>query len=305
MARQVCPHCSEGFISLGLLETHIRFVHPPPPGPGKAQPVPTQVPSHGTGYLAMISATRRETEPPSSRLVTRQSRVSLEHPYAPTAPPSASAEGEDGKHSDEPTRQRGASPPGESRFRLSGVLNRPPIGPPRSTPSMDSMMGMFNVRTMLKQGQEVGRVTATATGTQGPSFSGQVVEAHTTPSAPLAIQTFDGAHSCFTVVYEAPAQRFSRRLDLPNTTPWSSYLGQMETISTPVASLYLSGRSTGFRLEDGAWHYSLVDSAGLIEARVRRLTSNLFYQAMISELLRPNSPWKHAHVWNVGQVSNG
>ena len=46
--------------------------------------------------------------------------------------------------------------------------------------------------------------------------------------------------------------------------------------------------------------YSLVDREGQKESTERLLTGNLFYHAMISELVKRPSTWDHAVVWQVG-----
>ena len=276
MPRNACPHCPEGFINRDLLEVHIRFVHPDGPAQSPAPLVVTQRPSRSTGYLAMISA-----QP------------------APTAPPSAPVE--DDSVGSTPTRA--AHPPGVGRFRLSEVPDGPAPEPPQSTPLIESMMGTLGPQPMTEQGQEANRVALVTPETR-QELPEPVLDSRSTPSAALVRRISWHGPVRFTVVYVAEAQNFSRTLHLPNITPWPSFLHQLAVVSTPVAQRYIFGRSDGFRLGDGAWRFSLVDNRGVVEGRWRPLTRILFYQAMISELLKPDSPWKHAQVWHVSQVSN-
>ena len=281
MPRRACPHCPEGFINQSLLERHIRFVHSDLQATAPAPPSISQLSSRSTGYLAMISANPAPT-PPSSDVVENHDRndsVGLSQP-------------------------REARLPEEGRFRLRGVPDVPAPGAPRFTPSMESTMGILGPLPTTEQGREPNGI-AIATPETRALLPEPVPNPRPTPSAPLARRTSQHGSVRFTVVYVAEAQNFSRTLHLPNTTPWPSFLDELAVASTPVAQRYISGTSDGFRLGDGAWRFSLVDNRGEVEGRWRPLSRILFYQAMISELLKPDSPWKHAQVWHVSQSSTG
>lgn len=262
MPRNACPHCPRGFISRDLLDRHIRFVHPDVPAPAPAPAVATQLPTRSTGYLAMVSVNP-----------------------TPTAPPSVPAE------SSSLPQPRGVHLPGMGRFKLSEVPNLPAVGPPRITTSAE------RVRVTMDQRQEANRAAITTSETR-PLRQEPVARSHMTPAAPLVMGPSQRGPVRFTVVYVAEAQNFSETLHLPNTTPWPSFLSELAAASTSVAPRYIPGRTDGFWLEDGAWRFSLVDNRDVVEGRWRPLTRILSYQAMISELLKPNSPWTHAQIWH-------
>lgn len=262
MPRNACPHCPRGFINQDLLDRHIRFVHSVVPAPVPAPAVATQLPTRSTGYLAMVS-----TNP------------------APTATPSVPAE------SGSLPQPRGAYLPGMGRFKLSEVPNLPAVGLSWITRSAE------RIRITTDQRQGVDGVTLATSGTR-PLHIEPVAQSHPTPAIPLITRPAQRGSVRFTVVYVAEAQNFSETLHLPHTTPWPSFLNELAAASTSVAPRYIPGRTDGFWLEDGAWRFSLVDNRGVVEGRWRPLTRILFYQAMISELLKPDSPWTHAQVWH-------
>ncbi|KAI4132882.1 MAG: hypothetical protein LQ347_002406 [Umbilicaria vellea] len=185
--------------------------------------------------------------------------------------------------------------PGMGRFKVSEVPNLPAVGPPRITPSAE------RARVTTDQRQDANGA-AIATSKTSPLGLDPVAYFRPTPAAPLVWRRSQLESVRFTVVYVAEAQRFSERLRLPNTTPWPIFLNGLAAASTSVAPRYIPGRTDGFRLEDGAWRFSLVDNRDVVEGRWRPLTRILFYQAMISELLKPDSPWLYAQVWHVAQL---
>ena len=280
MPRNACPHCPEGFISRDLLERHVRFVHPDRAAQASTSPIVTQATSQSTGYLAMISA----------------------HPAA-TAPPSAQVEEDDASDNVGPRRPRRARLPGTSRFRLSDVPDLPASRPLQFTPSTESMMDTLDPQPTTEQEEEADRVAAANHATR-PLLQEPVTNTPSATSTAFVIRPSQHSPVHFTIVYVAEAQNFSRMLRLLNTTPWPRFLNELAAASTSVAQRYISGRSDGFGLNDGAWRFSLVDNQGVVEGRWRPLTRILFYQAMISELLKPDSPWKHAQVWHVSQISS-
>lgn len=277
MPRNACLHCPEGFISRDLLERHVHFVHPDGPTQTSAPPVVTQAIPQSTGYLAMVSA----------------------HPAA-TSSPSALAKDDDASDNIGPRRPQRAHLPGTSRFRLSDIPDLPASGGLQFTQSIESMMDTLGPRPTTEQAEEADKV-APATPATRPLLQEPVINTPSATSISLAVRPSEHGPVRFTIVYVAEAQNFSRMLRLPNTTPWPRFLNELAAVSMSVAQQYIPERSDGFRLNDGAWRFSLADNQG-VEGRWRPLTRILFYQAMISELLKPDTPWKHAQVWHVSQI---
>ncbi|MCJ1231459.1 hypothetical protein MMC12_008136 [Toensbergia leucococca] len=104
----------------------------------------------------------------------------------------------------------------------------------------------------------------------------------------------------YTVVFEA--RDVNQRMQFASNTPFQAFLQRLEMVSASVAST-ISGRSTGFTLADGPWWYSLVNRQHVKETVRKPLTSMLFYQAMVSELLRVPTPWILAVVSHELQTS--
>lgn len=104
---------------------------------------------------------------------------------------------------------------------------------------------------------------------------------------------------CFKVVYEAKGYYETQRLEVPSTESYETFLGRMAQVSAPVAGSFIAGRATGFTKDDGPWKYSLVSKKLNIEQPGAALSSNIMYQAMISELLKAYSPWTWANLWHV------
>ena len=104
----------------------------------------------------------------------------------------------------------------------------------------------------------------------------------------------------YTVVFEA--RDVNQRMQFASNTPFQAFLQRLEMVSASVAST-ISGRSTGFTLADGPWWYSLVNRQHVKETVRKPLTSMLFYQAMVSELLRVPTPWILAVVSHVSIIT--
>lgn len=69
------------------------------------------------------------------------------------------------------------------------------------------------------------------------------------------------------------------RFDVPFNEPFANFLSRLGQV------------------ERTAMRYSLVDCQGRKESMRRLLSGNLFYQAMISELVKRPGTWDHAVVW--------
>ncbi|MCJ1265721.1 hypothetical protein MMC22_005601 [Lobaria immixta] len=102
----------------------------------------------------------------------------------------------------------------------------------------------------------------------------------------------------FKVVYEAKGYHETQRFRVPSTESYGTFLDRMAQVSTPVAGSFITGRDTGFTKDDGSWKYSLVSKKLNIEQPGVELTSNIMYQAMISELVKAHSPWSWVNVWH-------
>ncbi|MCJ1469597.1 hypothetical protein MMC07_008232 [Pseudocyphellaria aurata] len=102
----------------------------------------------------------------------------------------------------------------------------------------------------------------------------------------------------FLVVYEPEGYHETLRMKVPSNEPYEAFLDRMSQVSAPVAVSFIADRVTGFTMDDGPWKYSLVSKElGTVKAGAA-LTSNIMYQAMISELLKAYSPWSWAIVWH-------
>lgn len=103
----------------------------------------------------------------------------------------------------------------------------------------------------------------------------------------------------FMIVYEAKGFHVTQRIHIPCTESYEAFLDRMARVSAPVAGSFITGRATGFTRDDGPWSYSLASRKRGILQPGAQLTSNIMYQAMISELLKAYSPWSWALVWHV------
>lgn len=103
----------------------------------------------------------------------------------------------------------------------------------------------------------------------------------------------------FKVIYEAKGYHETQRFRVPSTESYVTFLDRMAQVSTPVAGSFITGRNTGFTKDDGSWKYSLVSKKLNTEGPGGELTSNIIYQAMISDLVKANSPWSWVNVWHV------
>lgn len=103
----------------------------------------------------------------------------------------------------------------------------------------------------------------------------------------------------FRVVYESKGYHETQRSEVPSTESYEAFLDRMAKFSRPVAGSFIAGRDTGFSNEDGPWRYRLASRSLGIEQPGAELTSNIMYQAMISEILKARSPWNWAIVWHV------
>ena len=105
----------------------------------------------------------------------------------------------------------------------------------------------------------------------------------------------------FSIQYEAKGYNATQRFLIPSTEIYAAFLTRMAEASAAIANFFILGRTTGFTKDDGAWRYSLVDQKGR-EQQGEALTSNILYQAMISELLKVTKEWKYALIWHVSSV---
>lgn len=104
----------------------------------------------------------------------------------------------------------------------------------------------------------------------------------------------------FAIVFEAKGHHFTQRLLIPSTETFPQFLQRMANASARVAGKYILGRTTGFQESDeGGWKYSLVNRKTGMETPGGGLRSTLFYQAMISQLLKAKSEFNYALVWHV------
>lgn len=151
--------------------------------------------------------------------------------------------------------------------------------PPPS--EMAGMMGSFPVqRGELKTASNTPVVGQEARGTGGK-----------TVPEPSGVKTF-------TVIFEGTAQDASASMKVPHNEQFDDFIERMRQASIPIAGEYISGRITGFTLEDGPWRYVLVDKKRMRGVK-NELTSKLLYLAMVSELVKAWTPWDHVVIWHV------
>lgn len=318
MPRNPCPHCTDYFISERLLQTHIHFIH----NGGASQPTrphplvwAPRVGDEGAGaasdaLLSPSTTSRRADEQRESVGNAWSSSVAME------------VRGDDGDDGDSTRGMRPATRSGVGWSMQPGLsVEKPrhkprtdrgsltllqpspsfdvstiPTSAPRSrptTPSMSSMAGSFTASPGSRQKRRTDRLVAATTARQQRRSAGP--ERLAAPIAPPVMK--------FVVVYESQEKGVQQWLELPTTTPWTTFTALLESASAPIAGAYVPGRTTGFILKDGSWWFALVDHEGTREDRWRVLTSNLFYQAMISELMTHQSVWRHALVWHVRPTS--
>lgn len=116
---------------------------------------------------------------------------------------------------------------------------------------------------------------------------------------PNSKQHLDPTTRSFRVVYESKGYHETQRFEVPSTESYEAFLDRMAHVSTPVAGSFIAGRVSGFTKDDGPWRYALASRNLGTEQAGAELSGNIMYQAMISELLKANSPWKWAILWHV------
>ncbi|KAL8831431.1 MAG: hypothetical protein Q9191_000875 [Dirinaria sp. TL-2023a] len=141
-----------------------------------------------------------------------------------------------------------------------------------------------------------GQMAAPMAGSYAPTQQALTITVPMGPPSPY----FQTSASRFTIVFDTRDMANAESMTVPVKEPFAPFMDRLKVLSAPVVGRYLQGRTDGFTLADGAWRYALVDFNGNQEA-CRRLDSNLFYLAMMSELRRGGSPYAYALIWNDAQ----
>ena len=123
--------------------------------------------------------------------------------------------------------------------------------------------------------------------------------AATGPLGGRAIQQPPGPRSNFMVWFVTKGYRATEKLILPSNVPFADFLDRLRRLSAQVAQYYMRGRTTGFTLEDGMWHFTLQSNQPGKVAGQSPLNENLWYQTMISQLITPAYGWTHAVITHV------
>lgn len=246
MPSRACPHCDSEFVTLRLLDIHIRHNHPE----GAAKPSPLPPPLE-----------QSPCEPSGSRV-----NVATYH---------------------DPTHESGTNEASDENQSTSGTL----LSFRSSTEayifqdvSVDSMEDIYVLR-------------AAEPGV--PPIPPLLPPPRKPKQDRKPKQKLDPTTRSFKVVYEAKGYHETQRFRVPSTESYGTFLDRMAQVSTPVAGSFITGRDTGFTKDDGSWKYSLVSKKLNIEQPGVELTSNIIYQAMISELVKAHSPWSWVNVWHV------
>lgn len=286
MPRYPCPHCDQSFIAKPMLDTHIHFVH----NDGASQP-PRPKP---LVWTPPVTASTSGTTPDAEGLGHGE--------YMPRAPRDLVMRYATGGWADQVPNSLGTGVPSSGRFWVLEPL-RPqqqqqplneatiPKHPPRPRSRRTPLRSATNAidtsivrQDMWPADPQASRVEEQRRRSASPERSG-------IPVSPRAYK--------FVVIFESQAAQIQQRLEVPTSTLWPSFVVLLQGASAPVAGTYIAGRRTGFTLDDGPWKYALVDHQGVREDRWRPLTSNLFYQAMISELMTHSAVWRHVLVCHV------
>ena len=99
----------------------------------------------------------------------------------------------------------------------------------------------------------------------------------------------------FTIWFESRGYGATKVEHFDSDTPFSVFLTRLQAISTQVTQYYVHGRTKGFTLAAGDWHFRGPPQL----ADILPLTSSLWYQTMKARILGPISNWSHAVVFHV------
>lgn len=314
--RHPCPHCPDYFVTNQVLQTHIHFVHnngafqPPRPKPLVWMPLL----DIARGEEVFIQATSAATVAPASRIDNAQPG------NASTSAVAANKRGGHGEYLSSQRRKqvledaagawaqpvlnslstsvRSSGRPWEIdplRFRQKEMpINEAsnPSRTPRLGFNRQPLMSVTNsTDTSMVVRQETRRVELPTSKFERQRRRSASPDRSGIPMNPPAYKFF--------VIFESLEAEIQQRLEVPTSTPWPSFIALLQGASAPVAGEYIPGRKTGFTLEDGPWKYALVNREFIREDRWRVLTSNLLYQAMISELMIHSATWRHVLVCHV------
>lgn len=307
--RNPCPHCPDLFSSDQVLQTHIHFIHndgasqPPRPRPLVWTPPIINAGANPGASLAV----------PVARL-SREDRIRLGLTSSSTAVANAEGGRRGGYVSS--VRRRQAVREGDGFLAQPGLnfLNtevwpngRPqavhehPINEasiPKRSPAPPPGFRPPPFRNMTHSVDNPVAVRGGVRPAERPGWRSERQRRRSASPVRLDMPANPEARK-FIVVYECQKAGVEQRLEVPTTTPWQSFTALLGGASAPVAEAYIAGRTTGFTLEDGPWRYALVNQRGVREDRWRILTSNLLYQAMISELMTYSVLWRHVLVCHV------
>lgn len=315
--RHPCPHCPDFFVTSQVLQTHVHFVHnngafqPPRPKPLVWMPLLDTA----RGEEVFTNATSAATVAPASRIDnTRPGNAS-------TSAVAANAErGGYGEYLSSQRRKqvlkdaagaweqpvlnslstsvRSSGRPWEInplRFQQEEIpINEATTPSPTPRPGFrrQPLMSVTNsVDTSISVRQEMWPAELPAGKFERQRRRSASPDRSVVPMNPPAYK--------FVVIFESLEAEIQQRLEVPTSTPWPSFIALLQGASAPVAGEYIPGRKTGFTLEDGPWKYALVNREFIREDRWRVLTSNLLYQAMISELMIHSATWRHVLVCHV------
>ncbi|MCJ1362886.1 hypothetical protein MMC16_001992 [Acarospora aff. strigata] len=316
--RHPCPQCPEFFMSDQVLETHIHFVHSngasqPPRANPLVRPVPVVHDSdeeEGNIQSSSRVAIRRSRRlrplgsGSASAVATRVERSGTDD--EPRGQDRMSASRRDGELSAQPGLGDGRRTNTRSTDQGPSGIEQPSLSVDGSTnPSSGSrheFMTPLNIDTMGSITADRG--TRQAKRPDQPLWRPRAREQRRSASPTRGELPLGTPVRNFATVYESREVRVHQRLEIPTNTPWVNFTALMEAVSAPVAGAYIPGRTTGFTLADGAWRYALVDREGVRDDRWRPLTSNLCYQAMISELMARSVIWRHALLRHDTQTSS-
>lgn len=307
--RNPCPHCPDLFFSDQVLQTHIHFIH----NDGASQP-PRSKPLVWTPPMTNTGANAGASLAVPVAPLSREDRIRL----GITSSSTAAAKAEGGRRvSDVSSLRRTQTLREGSGFSAQPGLNFLntevwPSGCPRAvqvhpindasipkkspTPPPGSRPPPF--RDMTHSVDNPIAVRGRVRPAERPAWRSETARRRSASPVRFGIPVNPQARN-FVVLYECQEARVEQRLEVPTTTPWQSFTALLGGASAPVAEAYIAGRTTGFTLEDGPWRYAFVNQRGVREDRWRILTSNLLYQAMISELMTYSVLWTHVLVCHV------